>query len=149
MTPDERLVELGLVLPVIGAPSGSYSHLIQDGNLIYLAGKGPPDVFGKVGKDFTTQDANHIAALVGLQLLAVIKEEFGTLNVVDRFVKVLGFVNATENFQDHPQVINGCSDLFISVFGDRGLHARSAIGVASLPFGIPLEIEAILKVRAD
>jgi enamine deaminase RidA (YjgF/YER057c/UK114 family) len=149
MTPEDRLLELGLTLPVIDAPSGSYSHAIRDGDLLYLAGKGLANVTGKVGRDFNVQDAYAISASVGLQLLAVIRQEIGTLNAVDHFIKVLGFVNAVEDFQDHPSVINGCSDLFISVFGDRGRHARSAIGVASLPFGIPIEIEALIRIRTD
>jgi enamine deaminase RidA (YjgF/YER057c/UK114 family) len=126
---------------------------VRTGNLLFLAGKGPrpgPDgkrPQGKVGRDFTVEQAYQHARSVGLDLLAVMRQELGSLDKVKRVVKVLGMVNAVPEFADHPKVINGCSDLFVEVFGERGKHARSAVGMGSLPMGIPVEIECIVEVE--
>ena len=152
MTPEERLKQLGIDLGTVSAPVANYVNAVRTGNLLYLAGKGPrADAHGvrpkgKVGRDFTAEQAYQHARTVGLDLLAVMKAELGSLDRVQRVVKVLGMVNAVPEFTDHPKVINGCSDLFVEVLGERGKHARSAVGMGSLPMGIPVEIEAIVEV---
>ena len=145
MTIDARLKELDIELPDLRDPSGSFVHYVQTGNLLYLAGAGPT-VSGKVGIDFTVEEAAHHARSVAIQHIAVIKQALGSLERVVRLVKVLGMVNAEPDFKDHPAVINGYSDFMVAVFGDKGVHARSAVGMASLPFGIPVEVEAIIAV---
>src|ERR1044071_8913612 len=144
MTTD-KLISIEASLPPVPAAAGNYVHAVRTGNHLYLAGKGVL-VAGKVGQDFTKEQAYQFARETGLILLAVIKQELGTLRKVKRVVKVLGMVNATPDFGDHPYVINGCSDLFVEVFGDAGRHARSAVGMSSLPHGIPVEIEVIIEV---
>jgi enamine deaminase RidA (YjgF/YER057c/UK114 family) len=149
---EARLAELGITLPAVGAPMGSYVHAVQTGNLLYLAGKGPHGTAGampqgKVGQDVSVDDAYIHARSVGLTLIAVLKETLGDLDRVKQIVKVLGMVNAAPDFGDQPRVINGCSDLFVEVFGDAGKHARSAVGMGSLPNGITVEIEAIVEVE--
>lgn len=141
----DRLAEIEASLPPVPAPAGNYVHAVRTGNLIYLAGKGP-QASGKVGIQFTKEQAYQFARETGLILLAVLKQELGTLRRVKRVVKVLGMVNATPEFTEQPFVINGCSDLFVEVFGDNGRHARSAVGMGSLPGNIPVEIEAIVEV---
>ena len=146
MSVDDRLKELNITLPPVPAPAGNYAHAVRSGNQLYLSGKGPGNSTGKVGADVTTEQAHEDARKVGLILLAVLKDELGSLDRVKQVVKVLGMVNATPDFKEHPQVINGCSDLFVEVFGDQGKHARSAIGMGSLPNMITVEIEAILEI---
>jgi len=154
MKTEQRLKELGIELaPAIG-PLANYVNAVRTGNLLYLAGKGPglpgkPLPTGKVGRDLTVEDAYVHARETGLNLIAVMKAELGDLDRVKRIVKVLGMVNATPEFGNQPEVINGCSDLFVEVFGDRGRHARSAVGLGSLPRGIPVEIEVIVEVEGD
>jgi enamine deaminase RidA (YjgF/YER057c/UK114 family) len=114
---------------------------------MYLAGKGPGAVRGKVGKDMTAEEAKKHARAVGISLLSVMKAELGSLDKVKRVVKVLGMVNAVPEFENHPEVINGCSELFVEVFGDKGRHARSAVGMGSLPRMIPVEVEVIIEVE--
>ena len=149
MAIDERLEELGIELPPIPAPAGNYVHSVRTGNLLYLAGKGPVAVKGKVGAEISLEDAYGHAREVGLVLISVMRAELGSLDRVSRIVKVLGMVNAVPEFGEQPAVINGCSDLFVDVFGDKGRHARSAVGMGSLPGGIPVEIEAIVEVAGD
>lgn len=141
----DKITEIEAILPPVPEAAGTYVHAVRTGNLIYLAGKGA-HVFGKVGAEFTREQAYQYARETGMILLAVLKQELGTLRRVKRVVKVLGMVNATPDFGDHPFVINGCSDLFVEVFGEQGRHARSAVGMGSLPFNIPVEIEAIVEV---
>lgn len=141
----DRVTEIETELPPVPQPAGNYVHAVRTGNHLYLAGKGV-HVTGKVGQDYTKEQGYQFARETGLILLAVMKQELGTLRKVRRVVKVLGMVNATPDFQDHPFVINGCSDLFVEVFGENGRHARSAVGMVSLPGGIPVEIEAIIEV---
>ncbi len=141
----ERLEELGLVLPPVPSPAGNYVHAVRTGNLLFLAGKGPKGVTGKVGSVVDTDQAYQCAREVGLVLIAVMQQELGDLERVKRIVKVLGMVNAIPEFDAHPAVINGCSDVFVDVFGERGRHARSAVGMGSLPNNIPVEIEAIIE----
>lgn len=150
---EERLKQLGITLPDPGPPMGSYVHAVQTGNCVYLAGKGPfdpkggPMPSGKVGGNVTVEKAYQDARTVGLTLISVLKNTLGDLDRVNRVVKVLGMVNAVPDFGEHPKVINGCSDLFVEVFGDAGRHARSAVGMGSLPFGIAVEVEGIFEVR--
>ena len=146
MTIDERLNELGIELPPVPAPAGNYVHAVRTGNLLYLSGKGPGDVTGKVGADIPVEEAYRHARETGLVLIAVMRRELGSLDRVSRIVKVLGMVNAAPEFGQQPAVVNGCSDLFVEVFGERGRHARSAVGMGSLPGGIPVEIEVIVEV---
>jgi enamine deaminase RidA (YjgF/YER057c/UK114 family) len=141
----DRLSDFEAQLPPVPTPGGNYVHAVRTGNLLFLAGKGA-NARGKVGVEFTKEQAYLFARETGLILLAVMKQELGSLQRVRRVVKVLGMVNATADFEDHPFVINGCSDLFIEVFGENGRHARSAVGMGSLPNGIPVEIEAIIEV---
>jgi enamine deaminase RidA (YjgF/YER057c/UK114 family) len=144
-SPTARLRELGLELPELPLPGGNYVHAVRTGRLLFLAGKGPGAIAGKVGRDFTVEEGYEAARRTGLTLLAAIANELGSLDRVTRIVKVVGFVNATPEFTDPPKVINGCSDLFVDVFGERGRHARTSVGVASLPNQIPVEIEAIVE----
>lgn len=149
---EARLHELGITLPEVGAPMGNYVHAVQTGNLLFLAGKGPhnPDGTmpkGKVGRDVSVEEAYTHARSVGLTLVAVLQQTLGDLDRVKRVVKVLGMVNAAPDFGAQPAVINGCSDLFVEIFGDAGRHARSAVGMGSLPEGITVEIEAIVEVE--
>lgn len=146
MSVEDRLKELNITLPPTPAPAGNYVPAVRTGNLLYLSGKGPGNSSGKVGGDVTAEQAYQDAREVGLVLIAVLKEELGTLDRVAQVVKVLGMVNATPEFEAHPSVINGCSDLFVEVFGDKGKHARSAVGMGSLPNQITVEIEVIVEI---
>ena len=150
MSIEQRLGELDLQLPSVSPPAASYVNAVRTGNLVYLSGTGPtslgePIPSGKVGADVTTEEAAAHARQIGLNLLAVLRAEVGSLDRVTRVVKLLGMVNATPDFVEHSKVINGCSDLLVEVFGEG--HARSAVGVGSLPFGMPVEIEAIFEVE--
>ena len=152
MSAEKRLKELGIELGTVSQPVANYVNAVRTGNLLFLAGKGPraengKRPSGKVGRDYTVEQAYQHARTVGLDLLAVMRAELGSLDKVKRVVKVLGMVNAVPEFADHPKVINGCSDLFVEVLGERGKHARSAVGMGSLPMGIPVEIECIVEVE--
>lgn len=149
MTIDERLTELGIELPPVPAPAGNYVHAVRTGNLLYLSGKGPDGTAGKVGGGISVEEAYRHARETGLVLIAVMRQELGSLDRVNRIVKVLGMVNAVPEFGQQPKVINGCSDLFVEVFGEKGRHARSAVGMGSLPGGIPVEIEVIVEIAGD
>jgi enamine deaminase RidA (YjgF/YER057c/UK114 family) len=147
-----KLKSLGIVLPPAPAPMANYVSHVISGNLLFLSGQGPrtPEglwLCGKVGAEVGVEDAYWHARLTGIRLLSVANAALGSLDRVQRVVKVLGFVNAIPSFRDHSKVINGCSDLFVEVFGDAGRHARSAIGVGSLPENTTVEIEAILEIR--
>ncbi|MBO0797506.1 MAG: RidA family protein [Blastocatellia bacterium] len=141
----DKLTEIEASLPPVPQVGGNYEHAVRSGNLLFLAGKGV-HVEGKVGADFSKEQGYQFARETGLILLAVMKQELGTLQRVKRVVKVFGMVNSTPDFFDHPYVINGCSDLFVEVFGENGCHARSSVGMGSLPLGIPVEIEVIIEV---
>ena len=148
MTPEEKLKQLGLTLAPVTPPIANYVNAVRTGNLLFLAGKGPAGgVTGIVGKEISVEQAYQHARTTGLALIAVMKSELGSLDKVKRIVKVLGMVNAVPGFGDQPKVINGCSDLFVEVFGERGKHARSAVGVGSLPNNIPVEIECIVEAE--
>jgi enamine deaminase RidA (YjgF/YER057c/UK114 family) len=149
MSPEKKLKELGIELLPVTPPVANYVNAVQTGNLLFLAGKGPAGgATGVVGRDITVEQAYQHARSVGLALIAVMKDELGSLERVRRIVKVLGMVNAVPEFRDQPKVINGCSDVFVEVFGERGKHARSAVGMGSLPNNIPVEIECIVEVGA-
>ncbi|MBK8515627.1 MAG: RidA family protein [Saprospiraceae bacterium] len=148
---ESRLIALKLVLPPVTSPVASYVSSVRTGNLLYISGKGPKKIdgtyiVGKVGGSLNIEQGQEAARLSGMIILAELKQQLGSLNRVNRIVKVLGMVNATPDFEDHPKVINGFSDLMIEVFGDKGKHARSAVGVTSLPFGMAVEIEIIVEV---
>jgi enamine deaminase RidA (YjgF/YER057c/UK114 family) len=152
MSPEDKLKELGIALAAPSSPVANYVNAVRTGNLLFLAGKGPmaengkvPS--GKVGRDYSLEEGYRFARSTGVNLIAVMKTELGSLDRVKRIVKVLGMVNAVPEFGDQPKVINGCSDLFVEVFGDKGKHARSAVGMGSLPNGIPVEIECIVEVE--
>jgi len=152
LSAEQRLKELKIDLGTVSSPVANYVNAVRTGNLLFLAGKGPraengKRPSGKVGRDYTAEQAYQHARTVGMDLLAVMRAELGSLDKVKRVVKVLGMVNAVPEFQDHPKVINGCSDLFVEVLGERGKHARSAVGMGSLPMGIPVEIECIVEVE--
>jgi enamine deaminase RidA (YjgF/YER057c/UK114 family) len=144
---EKRLEELHITLPPLGGPAGNYVPCRRAGNLLFLSGRGPGAIAGKVGDTFTLEQAYQHARTVGLGLIAVMKQELGDLDRVKGILKVLGMVNAVPTFGDHPKVINGCSDLLVEVFGDTGRHARSAVGMGSLPSQIPVEIELIALVE--
>ena len=149
--PEARLVELGTQLPVNPPPVANYVPSTRAENLVFLAGHGPrlddgTFVTGKVGRDLTTEEGYAAARIAGLSLLSSLKAEIGDLRRVRRIVKAVGMVNADSSFTEHSAVINGFSDLMVEVFGERGQHARSAVGMASLPLGIAVEIEMVVWV---
>lgn len=149
---EKKLIELNITLPNTPKPIANYVPSVKSGNLIFLSGQGPmtPDgdfISGKVGVDISVEEGYDAARMVGMQLLSALKSEIGNLNKVKRIIKLLGMVNAIDSFKDHPNVINGCSDLLVEVFGEKGKHARSSVGVASLPNQIPVEIEMIVEVE--
>jgi enamine deaminase RidA (YjgF/YER057c/UK114 family) len=151
-TPESRLRALGLTLPASApSPIGAFRNLRRSGDLVYVSGQGPVTaegvlMRGKVGEDVTTEAARDHARLVALNILAVLRDELGSLDAVGGVVKLLGLVNATPDYEEHPAVIDGASDLFHQVFGEAGAHARSSFGVGSLPNRITVEIEAIFEL---
>ena len=152
MSAEARLKELGIVLPSLGTPVANYLPYRLAGNILYLAGQGPRDesgkqLTGKLGKDISVEEGYRRARLVGLGLLAATRDALGSLDRVDYIVKLLGMVNAVPDFNDSPKVINGCSDLFVDVFGEAGRHARSAVGNVMLPNQISVEIEGVIAVK--
>ena len=149
--PEARLEELNIILPSPPQPVANYVNGVRTGNLIFLAGKGPKrsdgtELTGKLGVDITIEQGYEGARLTAINQLAVLKEMLGNLNKVKRIVKVLGLVNSDPSFTDQPKVVNGFSDLMVSVFGEKGKHARAAIGVASLPRAQSVEIELVVEV---
>jgi len=153
MSAEGRIKELGITLPDPPKPGGNYVPGVRVGNLLFLSGHGPsrvegkPSARGKVGRDLSTEDGYKVAREVGVNLLGTARSMLGSLDKVKRIVKVLGMVNSAEGFGEQPKVINGFSDLMVEVFGEQGRHARSAVGMAELPSGIPVEIEMILEVE--
>jgi enamine deaminase RidA (YjgF/YER057c/UK114 family) len=151
MTAEERLTTLGLVLPEPASPAGNYLSAVRTGSLLFVAGHGPVRldgtmVQGKVGADLDLESAREAARLVGLGLLATMRQELGSLDSVARIVKLLGMVNCAPGFNQTPAVIDGCSNLLVEVFGEAGRHARSAVGMAELPFDIAVEIELVAEM---
>jgi enamine deaminase RidA (YjgF/YER057c/UK114 family) len=145
---EKRLEELGLVLPEPARPIATYVRYVQTGNLLFISGTGPSASAptGKVGRDLTVEQGYDVAHEVGLSIIATAKDALGDLDRVNRVVKVLGMVNGMPDFADQPKVINGCSDLLVEVFGEKGRHTRSAVGMGSLPGNIAVEIECTLEV---
>ena len=149
---DKKLKELNIQLFEPAKPMANYVKAVRTGNLLFIAGHGPTkadgsNITGKVGKDLTVEQGYHAARQTGIAILSTLKAELGDLNKVKRIVKVLGMVNCTENFTDQPKVINGFSDLMVSVFGEKGKHARSAVGMYALPINISVEVEMIVEVE--
>ncbi len=153
MSADAKLAELNLELPEAPKPGGNYVPVVEIDNMAYVSGHGPvlPDgsmITGRVGADLTEEQGTQAARQVGLTILASLKKNLGSLDRVERVVKVFGMVNAATDFGSHPNVINGFSDLMVEVFGEQGRGARSAIGMGSLPGNIAVEIEVILKLKS-
>lgn len=151
MTAEAKLQELGITLPGKRPAAGNYVSAVRTGNLLFVSGHGPSGddgqlITGKLGRDLDVAQGYEAARRVALACLATIKAEIGSLDNVTRIVKLLGMVNCTEDFGDHPKVINGASDFLVEVFGDAGRHARSAVGMQNLPFGMSVEIEMVVEV---
>ena len=152
MHPEEKLKQLGLSLPAVATPVANFVNYRFVGDFLYISGQGPLENDGslnkgRLGHNLSVEEGYRHAQRVGLNLIAVAKDALGDLDRVANWIKLLGMVNATPDFAEHPRVINGCSDLLVSVFGERGAHARSAVGYSSLPGGISVEIEAILQIK--
>lgn len=149
---EQRLSERNIVLPHASNPAANYTNAVESCGLLFVSGKVPPaapgsaPARGKLGREFTTKEGYAFARSTGLDILAAVRLFLGDLDRVARVVKLQGFINATEDFEEHPQVLNGCSDLMVEVFGDQGVHARSVLGAASLRGGVPLVIESIFEV---
>ena len=152
-TTENKLKQMGITLPEAPAPVANYVPTVRTGNLLYLSGLGPLDrpdgtvSQGKLGQDLTVEEGYQVARSVGINLIARLKGAVGDLDKVKRIVKLLSMVNSAPGFTQQPAVANGCSDLMVEVFGDRGRHARSAVGVAALPDDIPVEIEMIVELE--
>ena len=149
---ESRLKEIGIELPSPVKPMANYVTTVQTGNLVFTSGHGPVSVngeleTGQLGADMTIEEGYQSARLVGLGLISTLKDALRNLDRIKRIVKVVGFVNSTPDFLDHPKVINGVSDLFVEVFGDKGKHARSAVGMVQLPGGIPVEVEVVVEIE--
>ncbi len=152
METETKLSQMGLKLPAAGSPVANYVPAVRSGNLVFLSGHGPvlddgSLITGKVGADLTLDEGYNAARQVALILLASLKSEIGDLDKVRRVVKLLGMVNSTPNFTDQPRVINGASDLLVELFGEKGRHARSAVGMNALPMNIAVEIEMIVEIE--
>lgn len=151
MSIEKKLKDMGILLPDAPQPVANYVPAVKAGNLLFVSGHGPYNdgktiTSGKLGKELTIEQGYQTARNVALNCLASVKATLGDLDKVKRVVKLLGMVNCTEDFKDQPKVINGASDLLVEIFGDKGKHARSAVGMQSLPKNIPVEIEMILEV---
>ena len=149
---EERIKELGIVLRDPGVPIANYLNSVKSGNIVFMSGNGPrrPDgsfITGKIGTDLTIEEGYEAARLTAIEQLSVLKAQIGDLNKVERIVKVFGMVNSEPSFTQHPAVINGFSDLMVEIFGERGRHARAAVGMGSLPMNIPCEIDMIVQVQ--
>ena len=148
---ESKLDSLGIELPAASSPVANYVNIVQTGNLLFLAGKGPKKadgtyITGKVGQDLTIEEGYDAARLTAVSQLAVLKDHLGDLNRVKRIVKVLGMVNCTDDFTSQPEGVNGFSDTMVEVFGDKGKHARAAVGMGSLPRGIAVEVELVVEI---
>jgi enamine deaminase RidA (YjgF/YER057c/UK114 family) len=145
--PEERLEHLGIKLRPVRPSAGNYVHCVRVGNLIFTAGQGVDEYHGKLGRDLSLEDGYQAARQSMCNLLSVLKHELGELSKVKRIVKLLGFVNSTEDFTDQPKVMDGASDLLVEVFGEKGKHARSAVGMTQLPNNTSVEIEMIVEIE--
>lgn len=153
-TPEEKLKALNIELPAVKAPIANYVPAVRTGNLLYLSGTGPSDangnpITGKVGRDLTVEEGQKAARAVAIAQIAVLKKELGELSRVKRIVKVLGMVQCIDTFTEQPKVINGFSDLMVEVLGEKGKHARSAVGMSSLPRNIAVEVEPIVELEEE
>jgi enamine deaminase RidA (YjgF/YER057c/UK114 family) len=151
MNPEQKLKELGIELPQGSAPAANYANAVRSGNLLFIAGKAPLPVNGKLpkgrlGREFTTEEGYQFARSACIDLIAVMKNELGSLDKVARVVELQGAINADENFEDHAKVMNGASDLLVQVFGEKGVHARSVLGASSLRSGVPIVIKAVVEI---
>ena len=152
LTPEEQMIQSGIQLPPQSTPGGIYKPCLQVGNLIYVSGHGPRQIDGtlikgKVGKEINADEAKIAARQTGLTILATLKSNLGSLDRIKRVIKILGMVNCVPDFEKHPYVINGCSELFAEIWGDdSGVGVRSAVGMGSLPGNIPVEIEAVFEL---
>mmetsp|Transcript_12568 Transcript_12568/g.14420 ORF Transcript_12568/g.14420 Transcript_12568/m.14420 type:complete len:178 (-) Transcript_12568:115-648(-) len=151
---EAKIAELGFKLPAVNSPKGNYALLSRTGNLIFTAGHLPQPadgelITGKVGKDLDEEDGYKAAQFAALSLLATLKEELGDLDKIEKVVKVVGFVNCVDGFTNQPKVINGLSDLLGDVLGEKGKHARSAVGTNALPLNVPVEVEVVVQVKSD
>lgn len=151
-TPEENLASNGIVLPAIPSPIANYVNAVRVGNLLYLSGKGPLQsdgkyITGKLGKDISIEQGYAAAKLTAIIQIAVLKHELGNLGKVKQIVKVLGMVNSDSSFTNHPKVINGFSDMMVAIFGEKGKHARSAVGMGSLPMNMAVEVEMIVEIE--
>jgi enamine deaminase RidA (YjgF/YER057c/UK114 family) len=149
MSAEQALKDKGIVLPAPVKPVATYVRWVKTGNLLFVSGTGPADdqPKGKLGRELTIEQGYAAARSVGLQILATVKDAVGSLDNVNRVVKVLGMVSSVPEFGDQPKVMNGCSDLMVEVFGDNGFHTRSAVGFVALPSGISVEIEATFELK--
>ena len=150
---EKRLEELGITLPLAATPVANYVTTVQTGNLVFTSGHGPGNGEGKIyksqlGTDAEIEDGYQSARQVAINLIGTLKQALGDLDRIQRIVKVVGFVNSAPTFTDQPAVVNGVSDLFVEVFGDRGKHTRSAVGMSQLPGGIPVEVEMVVEIDA-
>ena len=147
-----RLLDLGIRLPAASEPAANYTNCVQSGALLFVSGKGPLPLDGaapkgRLGAEFCTSEGYAFARATALDILAAVQLQLGSLDRVARVVRLQGFVNATADFEEHPQVLNGASDLMVEVFGERGVHARSVLGAVSLRAGLPLVIESVFEIR--
>ncbi len=152
MSAEQKLKELNIELPNVPTPIANFLMWRQVGNLLYLSGQGPrrPDgtiPTGRLGLNYSVEQGYADARQIGLQILSTVRQAVGSLDKVEAVIKILGMVNAEPDFKDQPKVINGCSDVLVEVLGERGKHARSAVGMGSLPNGMPVEIEAIIQIK--
>jgi len=151
-TPEEKLASANIVLPNLSAPVANYVNVVRTGNLLFLSGKGPSDqtgkyITGKLGTNLSIEEGYAAARLTAINQLAVLKKELGELSKIKRVVKVLGFINSSADFYDQPKVMNGFSDLLVLALGEKGKHARSAIGTNTLPFNMAVEVELIVEIE--
>ncbi|MDO7905526.1 RidA family protein [Paenibacillus sp. JX-17] len=145
---EERLKQLGIVLPTAGNPAASYTNYVIVNGLMFVSGKGPAGhPKGKLGQEYTTSEGQYFARLAGIEVLAVLKDALGSLDHVRRVVKIQGFVNAAPDFEEHHKVLDGCSDLMLDVFGEKGVHARSVLGAVSVRDNLPIIVDSIFEVR--
>jgi enamine deaminase RidA (YjgF/YER057c/UK114 family) len=153
LNPEQRIRDLGLSLPPGTAPAANYANAVRTGNLLFIAGKAPLPEGGKLpkgrlGAEFAAEDGYRFARSAALDLIAVMRSELGSLDKVARIVEIQGFLNAVPQFEDHAKVLNGCSDLLVEVFGERGVHARSVLGASSLRGGLPVILKGVVEVAS-
>lgn len=144
---EERLRKLGITLPEASDPAARYANCVQVNGLLFVSGKGPSShPRGKLGREFSLDDGYRLARDVGIEILSVVRSALGSLERVKRVVKIQGFVHAVPEFEDHHKVLNGCSELLLDVFGEKGVHARSVLGAVSLRDGLPVIVDSIFEV---